>query len=61
MAPTLRSGQASKTADNYAGVGPSTIPVIDIRDTVNSSKGEAVKAGNANDTDDDVEAATAHN
>ena len=61
MAPTLQSGQASKTADNQSGVGLSTIPVIDTPDTANGGDGKAVKAGNSNDTDDDVEAATAHN
>ena len=61
MASTLRSGQASETADNHAGVGPSTIPVIDTPDTANGGDGKAVKAGNSNDTDDNVEAATAHN
>ena len=61
MAPTLQSGQASKTADNHAGVGPSTVPVIDTPETANGGDSEAVKAGNINETDDDVEAATAHN
>ena len=61
MAPTLQSGQASETADNHAGVGPSTIPVIDTPDTVNGGDGKAVKAGNSNDTNNNVEAATAHN
>ena len=60
MAPTLRSGQTSETADNHAGVGPSTIPVIDTPDTANGGGSEAVEAGNSNDTDNDVEAATAY-
>ena len=60
MAPTLQSGQASKTANNQAGVGPSTIPVIDTPDTANGGDGEAAKAGNPNDTDKDLEASTAH-
>ncbi|SLM35277.1 hypothetical protein LPUS_04446 [Lasallia pustulata] len=51
----------SETADNHAGVGPSTIPVIDTPETANGSNGEAVKAGNSNDTNNNVEAATAHN
>ena len=61
MAPTLWSGQASKTADNHAGVGPSTIPVIDTPETANGGNGEAVKADNPNDTDKEIEASTAHN
>ena len=61
MAPTLWSSQASKTANNQAGVGPSTILVIDTPDTANGGNGEAVEAGNPNDTDKDLEAATAHN
>ena len=61
MAPTLQSCQTSKTADNHASVGPSTIPVIDTSDTANGGNGEAVKAGNSNDTDNNVEAATAYN
>ncbi|SLM38755.1 hypothetical protein LPUS_09079 [Lasallia pustulata] len=48
-------GQASKTVDDQ------TAPAIDTPDTANGSKGAAAKAGNSNDTDDDVEAATAHN
>ena len=35
--------------------------VIDIPETANSSDGEAVKADNPNDTDKEIEAATAHN
>ena len=61
MAPTLQSSQASKAANNHAGVGPLTIPVIDIPDTTNGGDGEDVKANNPNDTNKDVEAATAHN
>ena len=61
IAPTLQSGQASKTADNHAGVGPSTIPVIDTSETANSGDGEAVEADNPNDTDKEIEASTAHN
>ena len=61
MAPTLRSGQMSKTADNHAGVSPSTIPVIDTPETVNGGDGEAVEADNPNDTDEEIEASTAHN
>ena len=61
MAPMLQSSQASKTADSHAGVGPSTIPVIDTPDTVNGGDGEAVKEGNSDNTNDNVEAATAHN
>ena len=61
MAPILRSGQTSKTANNHVGVGPSTIPVIDTPDTANGSDSEAVKADNPNDTNKDVEAAMAHN
>ena len=55
MAPTHRSGQASETVDDQ------TAPAIDTPDTANSGEGAAAKAGNSNDTDDDVEAATAHN
>ena len=61
MAPTLRSGQASKTADNHAGVGPSTIPVIDTPETANGGDSEAVKADNSDNTDEEIEASTAHN
>ena len=60
MAPMLQSSQASKTADNYASVGPSTVPVIDIPETANSGNSEAVKADNPNDTDKEIEASTAH-
>ena len=42
-------------------VGPSTIPVIDTPDTANSGNSEAVEAGNPNDTNKDLEVATAHN
>ena len=34
---------------------------IDTLDTANGSEGAAAKAGNSNDTDNDIEAATAHN
>ena len=61
MAPTLQSGQASKTADNHTGVGPLTIPVIDTPETANSGDGEAVEADNPNDTDKEIEASTGHN
>ena len=72
MAPTLQSGQASKnvnnrsgqaddTVDNQAGEGPSTAPPIDTPDTANGGKGAAAEAGNPNDTDEELEAATAHN
>ena len=61
MALTLWSGQASKTADNHAGVGPLTIPVIDTIENTNSGNGEAVKADNPNNTDEEIEASTAHN
>ena len=66
MAPTLQSGQASKTVDNQSGqasktVSDQTAPAIDTPDTANGGKGAAAKAGNSNDTDDNVEAATAHN
>ena len=66
MAPTLRSGQASKTVDNRSGqasetVDDQTAPAIDTPDTANGAEGAAAEAGNSNDTDDDVEAATAHN
>ena len=66
MAPTHRSGHASKTVDNCSGqasktVDDQTAPAIDTPDTINSSKGAAAEASNSNDTDDDVEAATAHN
>ena len=46
IAPTLGSGQAGKTANNHAGVGPPTIPVIDTRETANGGNSEAVKADN---------------
>ena len=55
MASTLRSGQASETVDDQ------TAPAIDTPDTANGGEGAAAEAGNSNDTDDDVEAATAHN
>ena len=72
MAPILRSGQASKNVDNQsgqndntvddqAGEGPSTAPAIDTPDTANGGEGETIKAGKPNDTDNDEEAATAHN
>ncbi|SLM34690.1 P-loop containing nucleoside triphosphate hydrolase [Lasallia pustulata] len=66
MAPTLRSGQASKTVDNRSSqasktVDDQTAPAIDTPDTANGGEGAAAEAGNSNDTDDDVEAATAHN
>ena len=66
MAPTLRSGQASKTVDNQSGqasktVDDQTAPAIDIPDTANGGEGAAAKAGNSNDTDNNVKAATAHN
>ena len=61
MAPILQSGQTSETANNHAGVGPSTVPVIDTPETANSGNGEAVKADNPNNTDKEIEASTAHN
>ena len=61
MAPTLRSGQTSKTADNHAGVGPSTIPGIDTPETANNGDSEAVEADNPNDTRKEIEASTTHN
>ena len=66
MAPTLRSGQASETVDNRSGqasktVDDQTAPAIDTPDTANGGEGAAAEAGNSNDTDDNVEAATAHN
>ena len=54
MAPTLQSGQASETANNHAGVGPSTVPVIDTPETANDGNGEAVKADNPDDTDKEL-------
>ena len=61
MAFMLQSCQASITVDNQAGTGPSTIPVIDTPDTANNGNGEAVEADGPNDTDKELEAATAHN
>ena len=61
MARTLWSGQASKTADNHAGVGPSTVPVIDTPETTNGGNGKAIKADKPNDIDEETEASTAHN
>ena len=61
MPPTLQSGQTSKTADNHTGVGPSTVPVIDTPETAIGGNGEAVKVDNPSDTDEEIEAATAHN
>ena len=57
----LKSGQASKTANNHAGVGPSTVPVIDTPETANGGNSEAVEVDNPNDTDKEIEASTAHN
>ena len=59
MAPTLRSGQASETVDNRSGqasetVDDQTAPAIDTPDTANGGKGAAAKAGNSNDTDDNI-------
>ncbi|KAA6409463.1 MAG: hypothetical protein FRX48_07017 [Lasallia pustulata] len=50
-----RSGEASKTVNDQ------TAPAIDTPDTANSGEGAAAKAGNSNDTDNNIEAATAHN
>ena len=66
MAPTLQSGQASKTVDNQSGqasetVDDQTAPAIDTPDTANGGEGAAAKAGNSNDTNNNIEAATAHN
>ena len=61
VAPMLQSGQTSKTADNHADVGPSTVPVIDTPETANNGNSEAVKADNPNDTNKEIKAFTAHN
>ena len=61
MAPTLRSGQASKTANNHPDVEPSTIPVINTPEIANSGNGKAVEVDNPNDTKKEIEASTAHN
>ncbi|KAA6406844.1 MAG: hypothetical protein FRX48_09342 [Lasallia pustulata] len=46
---------ASKTVDNQ------TAPAIATLNTTNGGKGAAAEAGNSNDTNNDIEAATAHN
>ena len=51
----------SKIANKHAGVGPSTVPVIDTTETATGGNGEAVKADNPNNTDKEIEAFTAHN
>ena len=51
----------SETANNHAGVGPLTVPVIDTPETTNGGDGEAVEADNPNDADKEIEVSTAHN